>query len=277
MSTQLEEKKTQRAESKVKNKASNEEGGSYVKYLGIASVVTVFAFWVVASEDGLGWFPRIKFPPPTEVFTAITVLQEKLLVDAGVTVGRVIFGMVVGTALGLGVGLLMSFSKPIMAFLNPIIESMRPVPIIAMIPFFLMWLGIAESGKLLLVTLGVFTIIVVSTIEAIRNVPRIYVNAAKTLGATKRVIHWRILLPAITPTMIGPLRVAMALTFTLVVAAEFMGAQAGIGYRILEARRLFNPQVIFLGIVELGILASLFDYFLRKIMGYITRWSGRTK
>jgi ABC-type nitrate/sulfonate/bicarbonate transport system permease component len=261
----------------VNNKASNEEGGSYVKYLGIASVITVFTFWLVASEDGLGWFPRIKFPPPTEVFTAITVLQEKLLVDAGVTVGRVIFGMVVGTALGLGVGLLMSFSKPIMAFLNPIIESMRPVPIIAMIPFFLMWLGIAESGKLLLVTLGVFTIIVVSTIEAIRNVPRIYVNAAKTLGATKRAIHWRILLPAITPTMIGPLRVAMALTFTLVVAAEFMGAQAGIGYRILEARRLFNPQVIFLGIVELGILASLFDYFLRKIMGYITRWSGRTK
>ena len=75
--------------------------------------------------------------------------------------------------------------------------------------------------------------------------------------------------------MIGPLRVAVALTFTLVVAAEFMGAQSGIGYRILEARRLFNPQVILLGIIELGILAAFMDALLQKFMKRMTKWTER--
>jgi ABC-type nitrate/sulfonate/bicarbonate transport system permease component len=144
-----------------------------------------------------------------------------------------------------------------------------------MIPFFLMWFGIEEPGKLLLVTIGVFMIVVVNVSEAIRNVPKIYIQAAKTLGASTHIIRKRIIFPAVIPALIGPLRVAVALTFTLVVAAEFMGAQSGIGYRILEARRLFNPQVILLGIIQLGILASIFDALLQRSMARVTRWSGR--
>jgi ABC-type nitrate/sulfonate/bicarbonate transport system permease component len=178
--------------------------------------------------------------------------------------------------LGVSLGLAMAYNKKVQYFFDPLIESMRPVPVIAMIPFFLMWFGIAEVGKLLLITLGVFAIMVVSTVEAVRNVPSIYILAAQTLGASKSQWFRTIIIPAIVPGLIGPLRVAAALSFTLVVAAEFMGAEAGMGYRILEARRLFNTDVILLGVVMIGILSAASDALIRRVTGHITRWSERS-
>src|SRR5690606_23630279 len=98
---------------------------------------------------------------------------------------RVVCGLVTGTVLGVIIGMLVCFNNKLYYLLNPLIESSRPVPVIAMIPFFLMWFGIGELGKFLLVTLGVFAIIVINTIEAIRNVPPIYVKEEKTLCANK--------------------------------------------------------------------------------------------
>ena len=243
--------------------------------LSILSVFLSLLLWYLLSEDGLQIIEAIKFPPPTEVFESVEFLGFKIFTDIFATTARVLFGLIVGTILGCVVGAMIVFSRRTGEFLNPMIESSRPVPVIAMIPFFLMWFGIEEPGKLLLVTIGVFMIVVVNVSEAIRNVPKLYVQAAKTLGASTYIIRRRIIFPAVIPALIGPLRVAVALTFTLVVAAEFMGAQSGIGYRILEARRLFNPQVIFLGIIQLGILASIFDALLQRSMARLTRWSGR--
>jgi ABC-type nitrate/sulfonate/bicarbonate transport system permease component len=246
-----------------------------IKPLGILAVCLTMAFWYSLSVDGFGVISAIKFPPPSQVFAAIDVLGIKIGTDILATLARVLFGLIVGTILGSFAGALIVFSRRIGEFLHPLIESARPVPIIAMIPFFLMWFGIEEPGKLILVTLGVFMLIVVNVVESIKNVPRIYIDAARTLGASKTQIQRKIILPSIIPNMIGPLRVAVALTFTLVVAAEFMGAQSGIGYRILEARRLFNPQVILLGIIQLGILAAFMDALLQKTMSRLTRWTGR--
>ena len=246
-----------------------------IKPLGMLAISLTFVFWYSLSVDGFGVIEAIKFPPPSQVLASVDVLGIKIFTDILSTLGRVLFGLIVGTILGSFIGALIVFSRRSGEFLHPLIESARPVPIIAMIPFFLMWFGIEEPGKLILVTLGVFMLIVVNVVESIRNVPRIYVNAARTLGASKSQIQRKIILPSIIPNMIGPLRVAVALTFTLVVAAEFMGAQSGIGYRILEARRLFNPQVILLGIIELGILAAFMDALLQKFMKRMTKWTER--
>jgi len=246
------------------------------KYLSVFSVVLYLLIWFGITEDGLGIVPSIFFPSPTMVVQAAINLSTVLAVDILATLARLFVGLGAGTALGIGLGLLMSFSKKIYYFFDPLIESLRPVPVIAVIPFFLLWFGIGETGKILLVLLGVFAIVVVSTVEAVRNVPRIYTQAGVTLGASKRDIYRRIILPAIIPQLIGPLRVSLALSFTLVVAAEFMGAQAGLGYRILEARRLYNTDVILLGIVLFGILSGVLDRVLRRLMAYVTRWSERS-
>jgi ABC-type nitrate/sulfonate/bicarbonate transport system permease component len=246
-------------------------------WLSLASVALYFIVWFAITKDGFALIRPIKFPSPAMVVEAAIRTANLIPMDVLATVLRVIAGLTAGTLLGLGLGLAMSYSKRVYYFFDPLIETIRPVPVIAMIPFFLMWFGIDELGKFLLITLGVFAIVVVSTVEAVKNVPGIYTLAAQTLGASKRQVFRTILVPAIVPELIGPLRVASALSFTLVVAAEFMGASAGLGFRILEARRLFNTDVIMLGVVLIGILSALADMMIRRGTAYLTRWSERTK
>jgi ABC-type nitrate/sulfonate/bicarbonate transport system permease component len=223
----------------------------------------------------LGLVDELKFPAPSEVVQAAWNLRTDLPGDILVTSARVLAGLTAGVLGGVGLGLLMSLSKKVFYFFNPLIESMRPVPAIAMVPFFLLWFGLSETGKFLLVALGVFAIMVVTTIEAVRNVPRIFVRAAQTLGARPRQVFRSVILPGILPQMIGPLRVCAALSFTLVVAAEFMGAQYGLGFRLNEARRLFNPATILLGVTLLGMMSALLDAGLRGAAKYMTRWTDR--
>lgn len=268
---------TARVEKPAKGTTAPKKGGEWRdgKYLSILSVVLYLLIWVAITEDGFGIVSSTFFPAPTMVIQAAITVSDLLAADIFATLARLFVGFTIGTLLGLGLGLLMSFNKKVYYFFDPLIESLRPVPVIAVIPFFLLWFGIGEVGKILLVLLGVFAIMVVSTIEAVRNVPKIYSQAAVTLGASKKDIFRRIVLPGIMPQLVGPLRVSLALSFTLVVAAEFMGAQAGLGYRILEARRLFNTDVILLGIVLFGILSGVLDRGLRRLMTYVTRWSER--
>jgi ABC-type nitrate/sulfonate/bicarbonate transport system permease component len=246
------------------------------RYLGAVAVILYLGAWFAVTRDGFGWVAPIKFPSPLMVYDAGKQMRDVLLTDAGATLARVLVGLIIGSFCGLTLGLLMSYNKKVLYFFDPLVESMRPVPVIAMIPFFLMWFGISESGKLILISLGVFTIAVVNTIEAVRNVPMKFILAAQTLGASRFQCFRTIIVPAIIPDLIGPLRVAVALSFTLAVASEFMGAEAGIGFRILEARRLFKPDIILLGVMMIGILAAFVDTFTRKITTYVTRWSDRS-
>ena len=214
------------------------------KYLSLITVLIIFSIWFTITGDGLALIRGFIFPSPRQVFQAVIRISDIIPLDIVYTLTRLIIGFFLGSILGVTVGLLMSYSKIINSIFDPIVESIRPVPVIAMIPFLIMWFGIGETGKIFLITLGVFAIIVVSTLEAVKNVPKIYIRAAKTLGASNNQIFRTVIIPGMIPGIIGPLRVATALSFTLVVAAEFMGAQQGIGYRIMEARRLFFTEVI---------------------------------
>lgn len=245
------------------------------KYLGLVAIALYFVVWFAITSDGLGLVAPIDFPSPRMVVQAAFDVGPVLVSDTLATLARVIVGLAAGIALGVGLGLLMSYSKKVYYFFDPLIESIRPVPVVAMIPFFLLWFGIDEMGKFLLVMMGVFAIMVVNTVEAVRNVPKIYLGAAETLGASKLQRFRTIVVPAILPELIGPLRVSAALSFTLVVAAEFMGAQVGLGFRILEARQLFNTNVILLGVILFGVLSTILDGAIRAGMRYLTRWSER--
>lgn len=242
-------------------------------FLSIFGALFTLILWVVLTEFHI--VGPDKLPTPQGVIDAAIVSAPLIPGDVLATFGRFAAGFLLGTALGIFLGLAMSYSTRVAAFFDPIVEGMRPVPAIAMIPFFLLWFGLAEAGKILLIALGVFAIIVVNTYESVKNVPRIFPLAASTLGASKTQMFRTVLLPGMLPGLIGSLRTAAALAFTLVVAAEFMGATSGMGYRIMEARRLYNPELILLGIFMLGILSALIDQLIRRVTNYLTRWSER--
>jgi len=249
----------------------------YDKYfLGITSTILWLVTWFLLTRDGFGVIAPLKFPSPIMVVASLFRLSPELIVTHILsTTARMVSGWITGVFLGIGIGLAMSYSKTIFKLLDPLIESFRPVPVIAIIPFFILWFGIKFQGKFLMITLGCFMILVVSTVEAVKNVTPIYIRAAQSLGADKRILFKTIIFPAIQPELISGLRISAALAWTLVVASEFMGAQKGLGYMIMNARRTLNTDVIFLGCVLFGILSMFLDKGVRKVTNYITRWAER--
>lgn len=249
----------------------------YDKYLlGITSTVLWLIAWFVLTREGFGVISPLNFPSPIMVVTSLFRLSLKLIVvHILLTSIRMLSGWVAGVMLGIIVGLAMSYSKTIFKLLDPLIESFRPVPVIAIIPFFILWFGLKFHGKFLMITLGCFMIMVVNVVEAVRNVIPIYIRAAQSLGADKWTMYRTIVVPAIQPELISGFRISAALAWTLVVASEFMGAQKGLGYMIMNARRTLNTDVIFLGCVLFGLLSTFLDRGVRKFSNYITRWAER--
>lgn len=244
-----------------------------VKLLSYLSVFLLVAVWLY-----LTMFEIVKplfLPGPQQLYEVIVTSYADLTTHMGFTLIRQFGGFFIGSALGILVGLLIASNRYIEAFLDPIIEIMRPIPPLAIIPLLILWLGIGALPQMLLVIFGCFVILVVSTVEAVRNVPRIYINAAKTLGASAVTIYRTVVLPAIVPSLVGAIRVAAGASFGLVVAAEFMGAQEGIGYYMIVAQRYLRTDMILLSIIIISILAWMTDRGIRTLEKRLTRWSER--
>lgn len=242
--------------------------------ISLASIALLLVGWYLVTTE-LELVSSLKLPGPDRVLETLVQVRETILRQALVTFYRVSLSFLAGSALGVLLGLVMSRFRVVFALLEPVIEALRPVPPIALIPFFILWFGIGMFGQVLLAGLGCFMVMVISTIEAVRNVPRIYIQAARSLGAEQDHIYRTVILPAIVPELIAGWRVALALAFGLMIAAELMGAQEGIGFMIMVARRSLNTQTILLGIIIIGIEAALADRLLYLFTRRLTRWTER--
>ena len=245
--------------------------------ISVSSVLAFYVFWYLLTDDGFAVIRPLMFPSPSMVVDALLTLSpETVFKHIYMTTYRMIVGWSLGVVLGIGVGLVMSYSRVVRHVLDPLIESFRPVPVIALLPFFFLWFGIGEGGKIVMILLGTFMIMVVNTFEAVVNVNPIYLRAAESLGATKFAIYRTVIFPAILPSLTAGLRISSALSFTLVVASEFMGAQSGLGYMIMSARRTLSTETIFLGCLIFGLVSTAIDFVIRKAVNYLTRWSERS-
>ena len=240
--------------------------------VSIAVLVTVFALWWTVTS-GLGLVRELFFPSPESLFAALNVLNLRLLEDAFATLTRVLFSWIGGSALGVFVGLMMARSRLLMYALNPLIEAVRPVPPVALIPFVILWFGIGDSGKLFLGALACFMVMVVNTTVAVTNVPPVVIQAARSLGASNSVVYRRVVFPSILPEILSGFRIGSALAFAVVVAAEFLGADAGIGRLIMAASRTLNTPVVLLGTIVIALMAVLLDQMILRVSRYLTRWA----
>jgi taurine transport system permease protein len=240
--------------------------------VSVGVVVGVLALWWVATT-GTGLIPRLYFPAPESVWSALVTLNTQLLADAGATLLRVLVSWFGGSALGVTVGLLMARTRWVMFALNPLIEAVRPVPPVALIPFVILWFGIGDDGKIFLGALACFMVMVINTTVAVTNVPPVYLQAARSLGASTNDVYRRVVLPAIVPEILSGFRIGSALAFAVIVAAEFLGAEAGIGRLIMQASRTLNTPVVLLGTVVIAVMAVLLDVTISRLSAHITRWS----
>lgn len=243
--------------------------------VSVASLgAVVFVWWLVTS--GLGLVRPLHFPTPGEVIERAWSLRGALLGDAVATLLRVALSWGIGSALGVAVGLAMVRSRVVYFLLTPLVEALRPVPPIALIPFVLLWFGVADSGKIFLGALGCFMVMAINTIVASGNVSPLFVRAARSLGATENQVYRTVILPAIVPQLVSGLRIGAALAFAIVVASEFMGAEQGIGALIMLASRTLNTPVVLLGTIIIGLEAFLFERVIRWFSLRVTAWAERS-
>jgi ABC-type nitrate/sulfonate/bicarbonate transport system permease component len=237
-----------------------------------AGFVLILTVWVGLTE--LHLVKSFRLPPPLQVIQAAFDVKNELLQHIEATTARLLAGYVLGVTLGLAGGFALRYSSKLNEIAYPVIESWRPVPTVALVPFFILWFGFSEFGRIFLISLGVAFIMLISTYEAIGNLKPIYVKAAYSLGASKRQVFTTIFLPGILPELRSGLRISIAIGFGLVVVAEMMGADYGLGQLIDIARRTFSTQTIILAIFIIGIIALILDKLVQMILNRLTRWAG---
>jgi ABC-type nitrate/sulfonate/bicarbonate transport system permease component len=237
----------------------------------IASLIAFVLLWFLASVYDV--IPYL--PTPIEVLDVFVEHPGPLLGHALHTLVRGTVGLVIGSALGVLVALFFGWNRYIRAFLMPTLVAAKSIPVLALIPIFILWFGIGEKSIVPFVVVGCFFIVVVISIEAIANVPKVYLWAAAAMGASSTQHYTRVILPAIVPGIVGGLRVAAASAFPLTLAAEFLGAQQGLGYYIIKGVALLQVPEMIAGVIGVTALAIAADAAVRVATGRLTSWSER--
>lgn len=245
-----------------------------LSYLRKACVPALLAgVWVLVTARG--WVEPVFLPAPREIWESFVALAPLLPRAVVVTFSMTLGGFAIGVAIGTASGLLMAYSRTLRDLLGFLFDFLRPVPIFALIPLFILWFGIGRAPQIVLIAMGTSVILGVTTLEAIRNVPSIYVRAALTLGASRGEIYRTVIVPYIIPHLVGATRVAAAGSWGLSVAAEFMGSQEGLGYLIIMQQAYLRTAGIILLVAVYSTLAVVVDTLIAKGERHFTRWTER--
>src|SRR5262252_5191997 len=241
--------------------------------LGVAFFVAFVALW---SAITLGGFVSKTFlaDPMTMVQSGWTLLAKMgFAKDIGMTVWRVLGGFVIAALIALPLGVAMGAYKPVEAFFEPFVSFARYLPASAFIPLLILWAGIGETQKLLVIFIGCFFQIVLMVAVSVGSTRRDLVEAAYTLGARASGIVRRVLLPSSAPDIAESLRLVLGWAWTYVIVAELIGASSGIGHMITDSQALLDTGQIIFGIVVIGVVGLVSDYFFKALNHRLFPWS----
>ncbi|NVJ93537.1 MAG: ABC transporter permease [Methylocystaceae bacterium] len=185
----------------------------------------------------------------------------------------VIIGFVVSSVISVPLGLMMGTYRVVQAFLDPLVNFMRYLPVTSFVPLFILWIGIGLEQRVAVIIFGIFFQQLVMIADSARSVPRDLVNAAYTLGTKRHETVFHIVFPATLPNTLDILRVTMGWAWTYLVVAELVAARSGLGYISLKAMRGFQVDVIFMAIALIGILGLATDQLFRLLRRVVAPWS----
>lgn len=236
------------------------------------STLALLALWQLAAQSG--WFNPRALPAPAQIVqTAWGLLEDGTLISAtSVSALRVLAGSLLGITLGLLLGLLSGFSRLGEDLIDKPMQMARTIPFTAMVPLFILWFGIDETPKVLLVALGALTPIYINTFGGIRNVDKKLVEVARVTRMSNLQIATHVLLPAALPSLLIGLRYALALGWIAVIVAETMGASSGIGYLMIDARQYARTDIMLVCVVLYAVLGLLTDNAVRRLEHYLLAW-----
>lgn len=249
--------------------------------LGISTlaVLVVLGIWNIVTS--LHIYPPLFLPSPLSVAKQFYVLSVgnygglNLFQNTGISLARVMSGFVLAVITGVPIGVLMGRSQVIEAVLNPFMQLYRPVPPLAFIPLLIVWLGIGEAPKVVLIYIGTVPIIILDTLAGVKGVREVAIRVAASLGANRWQIMRYVLLPSALPSIFTGMRVGVGIAWTCLVAAEMIASTSGLGWMILNASRYLSTDVIFVGILTIGIIGVISDGILRALERWLIPWQGK--
>lgn len=240
-------------------------------YASIAGIAVLLILWETLCR--IGWVSPLYLPSPTGILIAgWELLQEDLPANFGASLYRIVIGYLLGATVGIIVGLALGFSRWVDAIGSPILYSLYPIPKIALLPLFVLWLGIGELPKVTIIALGVFFPVAINTFSGVKNVDPILIKAAVSFGSNHMNVIRKVILPGAMPVIFAGLKLAAGTSLLLLVAAEMIAAKQGIGAMVLHYGNLMITDKLMVGVVVLSLLGLAFNRLLQWLEKKLLPW-----
>jgi NitT/TauT family transport system permease protein len=253
----------------------------FPRWLSIAIVAVSLAvpllLWAAISYAGL--VPPMFLPTPTAVIQSGIEMftQDGLLADVLVSCARVLAGFVVAALIGVPVGIAMGTFYSMESLFAPIVGTVRYMPVTAFVPLIVIWVGLGEESKVLIITLGVVLYNAIMVADAVKFIPNDMINVAYTLGANRRDVLLKVIIPATFPSVLDTLRVNISGAWNFLVIAELVAAQSGLGFKIIQAQRFLQTEKVLFCIAIIGLIGLVIDYGLKWLSAVLTPWADQAR
>lgn len=240
----------------------------------ILEVIILIVMWHFLSLTE--WFP-VYLSSPTEVFSQMggLLFSGEIFSHMQISLYRSLFSFLLVAVIGTVLGILAGYFKPIGSFFDPLISFFNPVPKIALLPVFLVWFGVTDTTRILIIFTSAFFPAFIATIDGVRNIDKLYLWNAKSMGAGPFTILYKVVLPAAMPKIFDGLRVALALCFVMMFSSEMIGTSTGkgLGFLILNADSYGRTDIVLAAVLYIMLLGFLFDRLLILVRRYVLWWN----
>jgi ABC-type nitrate/sulfonate/bicarbonate transport system permease component len=239
---------------------------------GLSILIIILAFWQFGSDFKL--INPLIMPAPLDVLKSLflMLLKGPLLVDIWSSTKRVFVGFLFASLVAVPLGITLGWNRSLSHYFLPVIELLRPIPPIAWIPLAILWFGIGDSSSYFITSLASFFPIFVNSFAGAKNVEKVYINAALSLGASNKLIATDILIPSTLPFIFTGMRLGLGVAWMSVIAAELIAARSGLGYMIQLHRMLLETQKVISGMVVIGSIGFAMNLFMLYLQKKFIPW-----
>jgi len=273
------EKIQERLDIKIKSQDSqkknifNISGKGIINYInGVILPILILVAWMVATN--LEFFSAAILPSISTVFDSLkTQLNSGQLVkDISISLVRVLEGYLIAATLGITLGVLMGISERVNKFFFLTFTSIRQIPMLAWIPLIVLWFGIGESSKIIVIVIAAYFPILLNTMNGIKRADKNLIEVGNMYNLSKWKLFTKIYFPSALPSIFVGLKLGLGISWMAVVGAEIIASSSGIGYRMNDARSLMQPEVVFVGMIAIALIGITMDQILTRISKKITPW-----
>lgn len=245
--------------------------------LSATAIAVPLLIWAIISYAELT--TPLFLPTPTAVIQAGIRMfaEDNLVVDILASSSRVAAGFIVAAVVGVPIGILMGTFHSMESLFSPIVGTVRYMPVVAFVPLIIIWVGLGEAAKTLIIFLGVVLYNALMVADAVKFIPDEMLNVAYTLGSNRREVLFRVIVPSVFPSILDTLRVNISSAWDYLVIAELVASQDGLGYTIVQSQRFLQTDKVLFCIGIIGFIGLLIDYGLNLLSRVLTPWATHTR